>query len=282
MQPGKLVETHPQMHRSRHLAIQTLSEDPVLRILVNWMILKPPTMILIELTQDPDSLNQVIQGMQAQNDSLFQVVNSLTTQKQEFELINQVNDYFDSAFNKLLAMIGFIGVIVPLLYYFFQKELFRLKKDEIVESVRKNTIDTIRKKVGKEVKTTQKDVDESINELYAKSHFTDSILYSVMEDPCSSFVSSLFSVKRYMKTRQFTNAQRGLKNCIKDLDQIKAKDQFRNNQKLDRKPVDKLISDIKNDENYEAIDDLIATIETWWNDLPDATEDQTPADNQAF
>ena len=87
---------------------------------------------------------------------VYSVVTNLQTQL-DYSLINKVNTFYDSAWTKLLWVLGLFGVGLPIIVSFLQKQASDREKEAI------NTI--IRAAVDEGKRTAHDDIEKLVNEV---------------------------------------------------------------------------------------------------------------------
>jgi hypothetical protein len=127
--------------------------------------------IIDSLIQENKSINKVIDSLQIQN-QIEKLVYKVDTQN---SIINEVNSFYDSAWIKLILVITFLGIVVPIIVQYFQRKNFKeltedLKEkfDSKLDNLKENNderIDLLLKKHKKKIKQIEKKNKKAIFEL---------------------------------------------------------------------------------------------------------------------
>ena len=111
-----------------------------------------------------DNLSRKINNLQSTVDSLnlnssIRQLNYELQQKQD--VITHVNNFYDSAWVKLLIVISIIGIIIPIIAQHFQRKSLK----DLTEFIRNQMNDTLQLKIEELKSYSKQEIDNSINDL---------------------------------------------------------------------------------------------------------------------
>lgn len=119
------------------------------------------------------TLNYRIHAIEEKLDSLKKI-NSLRQLEfelnQKQEIISQVNEFYDSAWLKLIIVISILGVIIPVLFQFFQRQNLK----DLVEFIRNQVNDNFDLRIKELEKFNQSELQRISLELRDKLNYIES------------------------------------------------------------------------------------------------------------
>jgi hypothetical protein len=127
--------------------------------------------IIDSLIQENKSISKIVDSLQIQN-QIEKLVYKVDTQN---SIINEVNAFYDSAWIKLILVITFLGIVVPIIVQYYQRRNFKeltedLKEkfDSKLDNLKENNderINLLLKKHKKKITRIEKKNEKSLFEL---------------------------------------------------------------------------------------------------------------------
>ena len=118
-------------------------------------------------TLHTENLKNTVTLLQKSIDSLKQS-NSLSQINYELhqkqDLINQINDFYDSAWLKLIIVISILGVVIPIIAQYFQRQNLK----DLTEFIRKQMNDSFDLKISELEKFNKFEIDKTLVEFKEK------------------------------------------------------------------------------------------------------------------
>ncbi len=197
-------------------------------------------MILLEIAQDPDSLNQVIQGMQAQIDSLGQIVQS-SMPVTDSQILGEVRDYYEDSWSDLKWTIGIVlttlAVIIPILTTIIQKWNFKIEKKHIAQDVHNMVINGIDEKAEERL--------EEFSDRLNQNHGAMEANFGLVLYDLKMYQQSIFALRRainsYLKALDFKDVSSILPHMQKSLQEVDFETFEKATRVIGQKPLDELL-----------------------------------------
>jgi tRNA nucleotidyltransferase/poly(A) polymerase len=206
--------------------------------------------------------NKILDSLKQINVSFLKTIDSLKIQNQieyltykidtQNSIVAEVNSFYDSAWIKLILLISILGIIVPLIFQYFQRKDFKYltenmneKFDSKLENLKKSNelrIDLLLKKHKKKIKQLENNNKNVFLEIEANTYLSQSrSLYNEKDYP-NALISSLKSAVYFKRCGRTERVDKNLYNVIISLKHIK-KTQF--------KAIEESLSDSFNNKNFE-------------------------------
>jgi len=235
-------------------------------------------------------LTEKIELLQLRFDS---IANNETLRQLEFrinekqEVISQINDFYDSAWLKLLFVISLIGVAIPMISQYFQK----LNLKELASIIQKQTEDNFSVKLEQLEKSNKteydnklreleqsnkEDIKKSLDSLNAKiriSHLNaEGSLFAAQAGRCyaggdfnQACESSMVACEYYLEIGQKERAITNIENVIKSINAFERDENEKPTNKDIREKlhtsINKFISKSKTHKKYHLIKDHVESLE---------------------
>lgn len=149
-----------------------------------------------------------------------------------FEVIDQVTNYYENAWIKLLFLItilgGITGILLPIYFSRAQKKELQINKDEFKDYVDKN-VSAIESKIlefnKNEIQKTKTDIDfetqKKIDQLYGMTFFLQGQHLSSKEYTDLAIKNFIWSMSYQLKSNKLKNVNSCLESIIKNLTNVK-------------------------------------------------------------
>jgi len=179
-------------------------------------------------------LTNKIQYLELKLDSIQHIdnLNELTVRvNEQANIISNVGSFYESAWLKLIIVISVLGIVVPFIIQYFQKdnlkqvseflskeikETFNLRIKEL-ENSNKNQIDELSKKVNSELETLKTSYECISNELEASLYYLQGKQSFAARKYASAFNDFIKSTKYWIKSSRndrVTVMLANIENCI--------------------------------------------------------------------
>lgn len=195
--------------------------------------------------------------------------------KTELEVLNAVNTFYSQSFSQLItitvAVLAFVGVVMPILFSMYQKRLFKIEHKEIehklritIESEFEEKMAQLNKQRLEELQAQKDEFNVLKNNLDRKFNKLEGALLHVQAVNSNGTVSAyrdfMDSAISYIYGHENLNLRRVMNQIIEDcLPKISVSD-FEYATELEGMH-NKLLSDLKNYNTDEHYDDLILNLE---------------------
>ncbi len=157
------------------------------------LIILLPVMALGQDKISPKDVNQEvlsseIEILKTQVDSLKNINNSIELKydaSKHLEVVNQINDFYDSAWLKLVLYLGAISIIVPLIIQWMQQRNFKSSENRIFNELDKRFHDKLlflQKENKSELDKLEALFKEKMNDLSNQNNEELATLNSIFED----------------------------------------------------------------------------------------------------
>ena len=143
-----------------------------------------------------------------------------------FELLTRVDGFYNSAWNKLLAVVGVTGILAPVIIHFFQRSEFKslieshkleLKREMEETSLKANKeIEEARTHFSKQLADKINDIDYDLETVNAFAMFLQGHVYDKANNPIWALYSFLRATKYYATSERVKNPQ-DLENLVSTL-----------------------------------------------------------------
>lgn len=187
------------------------------------------------------------------------------------QLLNQINDFYNSAWDKLILVgviaLTIVGIITPAIIQWYQKQTLKLNEEKLRENLRKE-IEISKNQLKLEIEET---VNHKLKKVNKKLTVKNKILYNNSEGGLSflegnnhldgkyyfnAIISYSVSMNHYRKAENFLAIQRILSNFIECLSKIRKSDfiELKKNYDTD---IDDVLTKILNADKYGVTRNLI-------------------------
>ena len=188
-----------------------------------------------------------------------------------FNIIAQVEQFYTSAWDKLILVAAVLGIWVPLLIQFYQKKLYDSNEKKLSDTIKQEVKDaktTLEQYLKELINEQDKNIKEKVEKLEAKMEWMAFHLQAVNNFSTKDLGSCIIASKRYLECEDFKNLRTILKLLILSLED-KTREEVED-LKIENKDMDivELIDFLKK-KNYKwSFSDQIADIEKKFNKLP--------------
>ncbi len=198
-----------------------------------------------------------------QTHSLAQVV--LQPTSNEISIINEVNSFYESAWNKLLLggglLITFVGILLPFISYYFQRQSFKIAEKAIADSILKELYPDIENFIKDTIDSKLENVYRNISFISGNYFYSQGLYFMDKEDYYTAFSQFLTASTDYIKADDHGLLMRCLSHLKNDvLPNLEDYDILNEHLLLNGKNIELLVDMIKEHQLQDLTDDHIMAI----------------------
>lgn len=202
----------------------------------------------------------------------------------EIEIINAVDQFYNSAWDKLIIMasisFGIVGIIVPIIIQWYQKKSLNLSEENLkieIENQAEEMEIRLSEKFSKQIEDKIKEYEKKIDSLNASSNAKSFHLQAVRslekEDYYSALSDFITASFDHLKADDYTNLQTTLtvicENCLPFLSREEVNDiKISHNEDLER-----LIEEVEKNDSNGALRLQTRAIKLKLSKIPEKKED---------
>lgn len=150
---------------------------------------------------------------------------------ESLEILNKVDSFYNSAWNKLVIVgtlcFAIVGIIVPLIIQWYQKNLLKIR-EEILKTEIKNEISNIKTEIIKEIsdlnelkfQNFKNEIDILVEAIDGKTMHLQSNMSINAGDFAGAFAEAIHASKSYIKTKDYSNLNIMLQAALSYIDNL--------------------------------------------------------------
>lgn len=196
-------------------------------------------------------------------------VNAIINNKNDtLEILSKVNEFYESAWNKLLIIGSLIGIVIPLIVQFYQKQVLKLSEKEFeakmnlkIIGIRKEIQEEINNKFVEKFKEFDSKIDKAKKASIAQSHHIQGVFHTQKDEFYNAIKDYINAAKNYSYCEDDFNLKRVLENISITLDELKKED-LENLKDIDNIDLSLTIIEIQKKLKTDALLDFIKEIKT--------------------
>lgn len=190
--------------------------------------------------------------------------------QENYELLNQVNEFYNSAWEKLIIIgsiaFAIVGIIIPLIIQWYQKKQLKVSEEKLenkfkneIESLKESIKEDIKDILKEEIKDFEKKIDKIDNASNAKLLHLQGQKSMASKNYDAALWNFLKSARLYSKSDEYGNLQAMLEMIESLLDKITKEnlDDIKITQNCDAQDI---INKIQEYDEKNALDRIIVRI----------------------
>jgi hypothetical protein len=145
----------------------------------------------------------------------------------ELEVITHINEFYDSAWQKLIIagalLIGIVGILVPLIIQFYQKKLIDSKQLELKQHINAviyekqiELASLINQTISENANKFKIQQDKDLNKLTAKIHHMHGLFFAHQKLYARAIQDYCIAINFFQIAGDFINVQNSIENIITD------------------------------------------------------------------